>query len=65
LSSLAKEVVDDENARLPFIPAFYRTRSFEEEQAFLDAAIPLAEAARAEEFCLSACDKQGPACIST
>jgi hypothetical protein len=65
VSSLAKEVFADDSSRLPFIPAFYRTRTVEQEQAFLDTALPLAEAAQAEEFCLSACEKQGPACLST
>lgn len=65
VSSLAKEVFADENSRLPFIPAFYRSRTLEQEQAFLDATIPLAEAAQADEFCLQACEKQGPACLST
>lgn len=63
MSSLAREVFSDENSRLPFIPAFYLTRSVEQEEHFLNTAIPAAEAARADEFCLATCDKQGPSCI--
>lgn len=48
VTALAQEVATDNNARLPFIPAFYRTRPLEQEQTFLDTAIPRMEAARAD-----------------
>lgn len=65
MKTLVEEVRADQNSRLPYIPVFYRRRSVEEEQAILDTVVPRVEAARGEEFCLSACEKQGPSCLST
>ena len=65
VTNLAREVATDSNSRLPFIPAFYRSRPIEEEQNYLETVLPKVEAARADEFCLSACRKEGPSCIST
>jgi hypothetical protein len=47
VTNLVKELYKDDNSRLPFIPAFYRTRPLEEERTFLNTVIPKVEAARA------------------
>ena len=62
---LMVDVMDDENSRLPYVPTFYRTMKPEVEEEFLNTTVPKVHEARGEEFCLSACAKEGQDCMST
>ena len=62
---LVGEVMQDENSRLPYVPTFYPTMQRETEIELISTQLPKADAARGEEFCLSACEKQGTDCMGT
>jgi hypothetical protein len=58
-------VLEDDNARLPFIPLFCRRKPVDEEEIYLDTQSELVYKAHQEEYCLTTCKGAGSDCMGT